>query len=412
MVEIRDIIKEKFGREKKFFTDAILNMAAFTIYIFSQQIILLPILAKILHENDYANVIVCITLMNAFCNILGGQLGVTHQLQKNKYNDDNNERNDFFFLMGFASIIICLIFPFVLKLIGLKIEEMVFFTVVVLLSNFRIYIRYYFRITGKYKHTIIQNIFYLIGIIVGVLLYNQYPKLWLPLFLAEGFSMLYTLKVVPYKNVSFKCSRYFLDTLKRYIGLGSVDALTNLITLVDKLMVYPLLGAYSLAVYNAGTATSKISALVMNPLNEVMLVRLAKTADAGLSKFVKTIINTSLIVILISFIVFIPIIYILSAILYHQFLDDILKILVMLSISCSIDITSSVMKNFILRFARPQQLTFCYFLNLLFIGFGGIIGAKYWGIAGFAFSMVISQIEKWISFVIILVRLCKKQSAM
>ena len=172
METILNKIKSLFKKEKLFFQDAFLNMMAFMIYICSQQIVLFPLLAKLLDGDSYANIIVFVNLMNAFCCFLGGQIGVTHQLQFDSYNGNiKGKDGDFLILMAGASVLIAVAFPIILAVLKFDALSVVFLTVTALISNFRLYIRYFFRINSQYKHTIFQNLSYLIGIGIGILLY-------------------------------------------------------------------------------------------------------------------------------------------------------------------------------------------------------------------------------------------------
>jgi len=390
-----------------FFKDATLNVIAFAIYICSQQLFLLPILARLLEDEDYAILIVVINLMNAFCNVLGGQLGVTHQLVKDDYCEcKENERGDFFFIMLIASIgmVVCLFA--ILVFLDLKVIDIVVFCIIAVISNFRLYIRYYFRINSIYKNTIWQNVFYLFGVLCGLPVVKILNIMWLPLLLGEGFACVYTLCVIPMKSIRIRKSNYIKKVIKRYAGLGVADAMTNIVTLVDKLLVYPLLGSYTLAVYNAGSSTSKVTALIMNPLNEVLLVKLSKAKEEGISKLLKVIIITSFLVSAVMFVIFIPIIYVFSYLLYNQYLSDINSIIYLLSIRCSVGITVSIMKSFIIRYAKSSQLAGCYALNLLILGLGGYIGADKAGLFGFAVATVIAQIGLWLSYIVILIMKC------
>ena len=403
-------IRTFFYKDKLFFKDAFLNMMAFAIYICSQQIVLLPALAKLLDENSYANVILFITILNVFSNVLGGQLGVTHQLQKYQYDGKREEeKSDFFILMLLSSLLVVICFPIILNILNYKVLSIVFMTITALVSNYRMYIRYLFRLNSTYINTIVQNIVYFIGVCCGLLTFKFIQISWLPLFIGEIFALVYTIFVIPHKIIKIRKSKIFSKTLKRYSGLGLADALTNVVNLIDKLLVFPLLGAYSLAVYNAGTATSKVAALVMNPLNEVILVKLSKAKDKGASSLLRAVITFSFIFSSALFVILIPLIYVLSFILYRQYLDDIKAIIILLSMGCAVGTTSSVMKNFILRFANPKQLGICYLINLVVIVVCGLYGARMYGLLGFAFAMVIGHVELWISFVVVLFRYSNRE---
>ena len=168
---------------KLFFHDALWNMVAFMVYICSQQILLLPIMAKLLDSESYGDLILYITIMNVFGNVLGGQIGVTHQLQKKIYGTNaEEEHSDFLLLMLGASLLIAICFPIILFVLKFDAVSVIFITITVIISNFRLYIRYHFRITSTYKRMIIQNVFYLAGIVIGLVLYPLVEIMWLPLF--------------------------------------------------------------------------------------------------------------------------------------------------------------------------------------------------------------------------------------
>jgi len=76
-------------RYKSFFSDIVLNMIGFGIYIVSQQIILLPILNKIVEENIYASIVLYISILNVVCNTTGGELGNVRLVRDSDYKAKN-----------------------------------------------------------------------------------------------------------------------------------------------------------------------------------------------------------------------------------------------------------------------------------------------------------------------------------
>lgn len=402
-------IKKILKKNPLLLQDARLNMCAFAIYIAAQQIILLPILAKLLDETSYANIIIFISLMNVFCNVLGGQIGVTRQLRDLYYHDKDSEHSDFNVLMLYASFFVTLAMSIVLIVLKYSFFSIVFLVLTTLISNYRLYIRYEFRMNGDYRKIIKQNLLYFAGIIVGLLFVESTQIAWIPLFLGELAAIIYTLSIIPKKTPVFHKSADFKGTAKRYLGLGSANALSNTVTLVDKLLVYPLLGSYSLAVYNAGSATGKITALIMNPLNEVILVYLSKASDRGAPKLFFVIIKLSLFLCMVLFAIMLPVIYLMSFLLYHQYIQDITTILVFLSLASSIGTVSSILKNFVLKYAKPKQLTLSYAANLVLLAIGGSLGAMFYGLVGFSFAIVCVRASLWLSFIWVLFICMRKE---
>lgn len=405
-LNIKDILRKS---DRSFLRDARLNMCAFAIYIAAQQIILLPILAKLLDDTSYASIIIFISLMNVFCNVLGGQIGVTRQLRSHWYCDKNIEHIDFNVLMLYASCFVTLIMPIVLIILKYSFLSILFLLLITLISNYRLYIRFMFRMNSDYGKIIKQNLLYLVGIIVGLLFVKPTQIAWIPLFLGELAAIIYTLSIIPKKIPIFHKSAEFKGTITRYLGLGSADALTNAVTLVDKLLVYPLLGSYSLAVYNAGSAMGKITSLIMNPLNEVILVYLSKASDRGAPKLFFAIIKLSFLLCMILSAIMLPVIYLMSLLLYHQYIQDITTILIFLSLASSIGTVTSILKNFILKYAKPKQLTLCYAVNLVLLAIGGSLGAIFYGLVGFSFAVVCVRALLWLSFIWVLFICMRKE---
>lgn len=59
---------------KNFLSDVMLNMIGFGIYIVSQQILLLPLLNKMVNDDIYSSFVLYISVLNVICNVTGSEL--------------------------------------------------------------------------------------------------------------------------------------------------------------------------------------------------------------------------------------------------------------------------------------------------------------------------------------------------
>ena len=80
---------EFIKKYKNFFSDVILNMIGFGIYIVAQQIFLLPILAKLVNDDIYSNIVLYISILNVICNTTGGELGNVRLVRDSEYKNKN-----------------------------------------------------------------------------------------------------------------------------------------------------------------------------------------------------------------------------------------------------------------------------------------------------------------------------------
>lgn len=398
------MLKKSFNKYKNFIFDVFLNTLAFGIYMFAQQIILLPILAKEIDEGTYATFLIYISMLNLICNSVGSQLGVTRQVNSS-YGDNSIVYKK---ILDFLSIIISIISIVFLIFLKSNLIDIVILTLIVLLTNYRFYIRYIFRIDGDYKRIIFQNFIYLIGIIGGLMLFYIKKIVWMPMLVGEILCLVYDevqIKKIPIKDqtkVSYK------NIIKKFTGYSISTILSNSCSLIDKILISPLLGQFNLIIYSVGTTVSKVLALVTNPINDVILAWISKPNNNS-RKIISTVVKLSILFLFLFSIITIPIIYIATKILYSQYLEQIKNIIVILSISGSISFVSSMMKSFVVRYSKSTKLVNVYLIHIFLFSLLGFIGAKVYGLNGFIFSTIISRFQLWLSFVILLYKILKRE---
>lgn len=396
---------KKFRNTKqgKIIEEILLNLFAFGLYIIAQHVILMPILAKTTKEANYANFIIFITVLNILANSLGSQLGVVRQIKAKDY-EQHDKRLDFETLHVFSSIIIII----TLVITGLQLKydwvAILIINYVVLLTSIRFYMRFVYRLENRYNVIIIQNILYLIGVILGLILHHQFNFIWFPVLIGETLAFTYSILSYKIKKSNFGITPLFKETSKDFTSLSLTSVLTNSISFIDKLLIYPLLGAVSLAVYNAGSTVSRMMSLFVTPINDVILVHISRTKETSAKKIIGFVLWISLLLLAGIFIVTIPIIYILIYILYPQYLADIMSILLSLSIVASLGAVTAILRSFIIRYVKAIYLLISYLITTILIIVMGYYGAIYYGIVGFAWSVVIARVILFIIFMFLLIR--------
>ena len=124
------------NKYKNFFSDMILNMIGFGIYIIAQQILLLPILAKIVDDTIYSNIVLYISILNVVCNVTGGELGNVRLVRDSAYKEKKSLGDFTRILVNISPIITVIIFPILLYL-KYSILGSILFTLTILMSNVR-----------------------------------------------------------------------------------------------------------------------------------------------------------------------------------------------------------------------------------------------------------------------------------
>lgn len=344
-------------------------------------------------------------MLNLICNSVGSQLGVTRQVGISKGDNSIIYKK----ILNILSIIISIISIIFLAILKYKITDIILLTVIVILTNYRFYVRYIFRINNNYKKIIIQNMIYLLGITIGLILFYIKKIIWMPMMIGEIFCFIYDYSQI--KNFHLK-KQSIVDNkeiIKTFSGYSVSTILSNAANLIDKILIAPLLGQFNLIVYSIGTTVSKILALVTNPINDVILAWISKP-NASAKKIIEMVVKMSIIFVILCSIITVPIIYFTTKILYSKYIENIEKIMILLSISGSISFVSSMMKSFVVRYAKSIKLVNIYVIHIIIFAVFGFIGAKVYGLNGFIVSTIITRFQLWLSFLILLYKIIKKET--
>ena len=177
-------VKKLFGKYKFFLSDMFLNMVGFGIYIVSQQILLLPILAKIVEDEVYSSFVLFLSILNVVCNVVGGELGNTRLVKDSDYKEKNT-MGDFSRIFLVASLIVSIILLPILIYLKYSVIACFILILTIILANVRLYSLCYYRLQKQYKKVIIQNTLYLLGIIISLTVFYFWRIVYLLLIIPE-----------------------------------------------------------------------------------------------------------------------------------------------------------------------------------------------------------------------------------
>lgn len=392
-------------KHQQFLTDVFLNTASFAIYILSQQVIFMPSMGKLLSEADFAKFIIFVSIFSILSNSLGGELGIVRQIFEHKKEASQYNRILRYLLIAVFLISLCSVL-----FLGYGVVDSLLLSVVILLANTRLYISAYFRMHKKFKFVIAQTLIFVFGMVLGLIAFKQFNLIWLPLMLAEVFAFIFGLAEsdITHSAASETETKLNPKILKSFRDYGIVEFLVNLMTYFDKILIYPILGAVSVNVYFATTAMSKIVSLITNPLHGVLLswinVENKERNNNIIAKTLKYCIPVAAAVSLIS----VPLTYFAVAILYRQYLDKSLVIIVPIAIGVGLSFASYIVKAILLKFVKSEKLLKAHVLYIVIFVLLSIAMSSTLGLFGFALANAISKAVLFIVFCQLLAQIKNK----
>lgn len=392
---------------KNFFSDIVLNMIGFGIYIIAQQIILLPSLKAFGSDEAYSKLVLYLSILNVVCNVVGGELGNVRLVRDSEYKE-KNIFGDFTRILSILSpIITIIVFPIFIYQ-GYSILGSLLFTLTILMANVRLYATCFYRLKQSYNKVIIQNVLYLIGIILSILTFRICGKIYVLLFIPELVSIFYALKNSDLLEMQFTKTKELIGTVKKFVQLGCVSFLTNVMNYFDKFLIYPIFSSEASTMYYAVNSMAKIASLITNPMSNVILSWVSNSkGEKTKYKILKATMLANIPILLGVTLITIPCTYIALFIIppYREYIyiSEATSLIIPIALTTAFGTAAALIKSVLLKFCNTSKLLIAYFIYfIVFITLGYTL-SKSKGLLGFSIANLISGIVLWGSFIVLLI---------
>lgn len=205
---------------------------------------------------------------------------------------------------------------------------------------------------------------------------------WAVIFLLGQLASLVFLRLTT-KIFSIKRpSSFFSTVVKEASQLTFSGFLLRAVTYCDRLVLYPLIGGTSVAIYYAATLVSKIINMIAVALNSVVLTSLAKKPDEDKHSFYVTL-GSSFVICVVCYVIIVVAAPVILGVLYPQFLSDALPLVPVTAAASLLAVVTSLISPYVLRFRSMKwqivgpltslvlylTLALTLFLNFGLIGF-------------------------------------------
>ena len=392
---------KKLKKIQNLIRDLLFNTLGFGIYIATQQILLMPIMARILPEEDFAKVVLYISVFAIITNVLGSELGIVKQVKKEKISEESDYNR--ILLQLFPTIILIAII--ILAILRFNILDIIMLTITIILGNTRLYSAAHFRANKDFKKIVMQNILYLVGTAIGLFITYKLKLIAIPMLLAEIMCLIFDISKTDIIKTGISKTKHNKEIWNTFAGFGFISFLINMTTYFDKIIIYPILGENAVNVYYATSSMSKILSLITNPLHGVILSWL-KGNDEEFKKKVTTVtIKANMPILIITFVLSLPLTYIAVIILYPQYLEDSKKLIIPICVGVAFSTAASIIKAILMKYIESKKLVKMYVIYNVILLVGATIASYYFGITGFAYATAIASTSLWIMFILLLNRI-------
>lgn len=395
----------KFGSWFTHTKDFGLNTIAFGIYITMQQLIIMPMLSK---ESDvlFSKIIFFISIFNIITSVIGDELGNTRLVRASTYKDKNFHGDFHVIILGLIGIClaICVSLNFFVKINWV---ELLFYILITVLGILRYFSMSYYKMKQRFTEILIVNSLYCLGSTAGIYVGLKEGLLIAPFILGEILSCVYVVLAIlrdKDQKITFKITPELPNSIRVYGQLGIVSIISNFMAYLDRIIIYLMLGPTAMAVYYSASTMSKMICLVVNPISVVILAKLTGVSDTGKFKIVSAVIK----LIIPSFLIFLVGSVILSyfgvKLLYPNYFDDAVDLLLPIGIATSLSLISFLLKPVIMRFSSIKELLIVQILYAVIFCICMYFFSTWWGIMGYAWASCFAQLFQSLSFSLIVLK--------
>ena len=374
---------------------------AFGLYIFSQQVLIMPIISRNTNEKIFSEIILFITFFNIFCIVIGDELSNT-RIARNKVYDKKYADGDFFYLLFFLTI--CLIFLVIIANIFINISwlKIFIFCLIISLGVSRYFLMSFYKIDQKFKSILKANIFYLFGSICGLFLFFNYQLLYAPFLVAEILSILFICLDLFYLNkhsITFERTREFENTKKMFSDLSITAIIINLISYMDRVIILPILGASSMAIYFSASSTSKILALIANPLSSFLLSKMGTNDNLDKKNILRFAIKYFLPMIIVFFSASLILCFIAINFLYPQYYFPAINLIYPISLAVSLSLVNILFKPFLILTVKSKLVLYSNIFYALTFMLSIYPMVYFGGLYGFACSVALGRLIQLLCYI-------------
>ena len=387
-----DILK----KGKKTAGDFLLRISSSVLTTLANQVVLLPLLAYIFDEAEYGLILTLFGIKNIISGTLGNSLYSTRLIVNARY-DEEGKTGDFNLLITIAALLSAVAVvaaSFFFK--GVSPVIWLLLVPVVMIYTLNAYLTVWYPVKLQFKKSFVHSMVVSVGTLIGAALV-YFTKLWPLAYLASGVAGLcFILAKTKIFSEGFKKTDLMGVTVGKWSVLIVTTLLVNVVTYLDRLILYPLLGAEAVSTFSTASYFGKALSVVAMPVASVMLGYYAQRNFKMNTKRFWTI-NGVCLLMLVAFAGFSlllgkPV----TGLLFPKLIDDAAPYVFIANVSCAVAALVQIVQSAAMRYAKTYwQLVIQIVYFVIYFGVG-LIMIKTNGLMGFCIASLIANCSRMV----------------
>lgn len=379
--------------QKKFATDFIWSIAALVTMNGVLQIIVYPLLNKQMGEAAFGNVLYVLGILA----IIAPSVGLAaNNIRLVESRDKKVLNADLLLAMLPQLAVLGILFFAVCKGYLNGIADYIMAALLVILTTLRYYGDVEYRMSLNYKGYFIYYTVLSVGYVLGALLYPL-TKSWILCFLLGEAAVWLLLVIKGHVYKPLQKSENTKEISKKIFILALSYLLYNMVLNLDRVLLQHLIDSSTVTVYYVASLLGKTAALLVGPLNGVIIGHLTKDKTKAITKRSFLIVTGAVLaagaVLYLGITIAMPIFV---KILYPEIQKEVMEVSALANLSQIICFASSLLLTIMLTFCSEKwQLAIQGLYAVTFLGLSFVM-TKQQGLQGFVVASLVANILRFI----------------
>ena len=375
------------------FKDFGLSFFSSVLVAFVTTIIINPLLADIFDASVYGTILTVCGYVAIVSAAVGNSLNNVRLLASR----GNLERKLFNYnLLLYCASIVGVIIIFVLCNFYIHCEPIITLLVCIycFIATINLYFIVSYRIKINYFFNFLYNAFVCTGYLIGIIV-CKYSKNWPFVYIiGQSFGLIFILFTSSLPREGIRRDNQLAMVFRNFITLASTTFVAQALSLLDRLLLYPLIGDTAVSIYSIASFFGKGVGTIYAPIAMVLLSYFAKESFVISRKRFNTLFLLGITISIICFFISIPLAPIITHFLYPSYYKSVQPYIVIANISYLISAISILVNPFLLRVCEYKWQVIIQAIHGASYIILGMLGAKLFGLWGFSVAGIISNTIK------------------
>lgn len=374
--------------------DYLYNILASMLLTIALQLFVYPTIAIQETTARYGEILIIMAIVNIIIVSLGNTLNNIRLIVNADY-EAEKIKGDFKVLLGVAVVCSFAVSIVASTYVDISMSDSLIIALITALGSVKAYVCVEYRLKIDFVKVFRLNAVTSIIYLIATYGYSAKFMNWIYIFLlteiCSTIYLYYTLSFILQEPA--KITYLFVSTLKKYILLTLIGLVANTIVYLDRILIFPMLGAEVVAIYFCASFLGKSLGIIVVPISGVLLSYYSLKKNLTKAQFIHNVTSYTVTCVAFYFLLQLASHFIIPRLypsLYHQakeyiWLGNLASIILVLS---------SIINPAILKFVKLGTQLYASIFHIIFYMITAYFLTDYFGLIGFCYAAIASNLAK------------------